>query len=152
MQPIPKDAPDCEMSQLETAELWKTLTEENPAILEAINERERRVLELRFGLLDGKERTLEQVGKEVGLVSRERVRQIQNCAIAKLRRRRLYSQKLKSLSCCPEVTAGVTGNVKSTVGRNPFEKTTTAAAPKVTTGRDGHRAIHQAYSPCQPNP
>ena len=46
--------------------------------------REQRILELRFGLADGRERTLEQVGKEFSL-TRERIRQIEAKAIAKLR-------------------------------------------------------------------
>jgi RNA polymerase primary sigma factor len=53
-------------------------------LLSSLNERERRVLELRFGLLDGEERTLDRVAAEFG-VTRERVRQIETKAIRKLR-------------------------------------------------------------------
>ncbi|MGH2760241.1 MAG: sigma-70 family RNA polymerase sigma factor [Actinomycetota bacterium] len=53
-------------------------------ILDTLSPREKRVLELRFGLFDGRERTLEQVGKEFNL-TRERIRQIESKAIAKLR-------------------------------------------------------------------
>ena len=44
-------------------------------ILDTLQDRERRVLSLRFGLEDGVSRTLEEVGKEFG-VTRERIRQI----------------------------------------------------------------------------
>ncbi len=53
-------------------------------ILCTLGTREKRILELRFGLLDGRERTLEQVGKEFNL-TRERIRQLEAKAIAKLR-------------------------------------------------------------------
>jgi RNA polymerase primary sigma factor len=53
-------------------------------ILGTLSTREQRILELRFGLADGRERTLEQVGKEFSL-TRERIRQIEAKAIAKLR-------------------------------------------------------------------
>jgi RNA polymerase primary sigma factor len=53
--------------------------------LRSLSERERMVLVLRFGLLDGRERTLAEVSKELG-VTRERVRQIEGKALRKLRR------------------------------------------------------------------
>jgi RNA polymerase primary sigma factor len=53
-------------------------------LLETLAPRERRVLQLRFGLGDGHERTLEEVGKRFG-VTRERVRQIEAKALRKLR-------------------------------------------------------------------
>ena len=52
--------------------------------LGGLTERERHVIELRFGLIDGKTRTLAEVGQEFG-VSRERVRQIERETLAKLR-------------------------------------------------------------------
>jgi len=52
--------------------------------LEELNERERQVLVMRFGLEDGKVRTLEEVGAHFG-VTRERVRQLETKALAKLR-------------------------------------------------------------------
>lgn len=53
-------------------------------VLDTLNPREMRVLELRFGLKDGRNRTLEEVGKEFG-VTRERIRQIEAKALRKLR-------------------------------------------------------------------
>ena len=53
-------------------------------VLDTLNDRERKVLELRFGLVDNRPRTLEQVGKEFG-VTRERIRQIEAKALRKLR-------------------------------------------------------------------
>ncbi|MDX1614959.1 MAG: sigma-70 family RNA polymerase sigma factor [Candidatus Promineifilaceae bacterium] len=53
-------------------------------VLGFLNERERLVLEMRFGLKDGKDHTLEEVGREFG-VTRERIRQIEAKALRKLR-------------------------------------------------------------------
>lgn len=53
-------------------------------VLDSLTLRERRVLQLRFGLEDGRSRTLEEVGREFG-VTRERIRQIEAKALRKLR-------------------------------------------------------------------
>ena len=60
------------------------LKEQLGAVLETLSEREAKVLRLRFGLDDGRARTLEEVGKEFD-VTRERIRQIEAKALRKLR-------------------------------------------------------------------
>ena len=53
-------------------------------VLSQLNERERKVLELRFGITDGKPRTLEEIGRDLSL-TRERIRQIERKALGRLR-------------------------------------------------------------------
>jgi len=69
------------------------LKEQMNEILSGLTDRERRVLEMRFGLRDGTARTLEEVGQEFG-VTRERIRQIEAKALRKLRHP-LRSRKLR---------------------------------------------------------
>ena len=64
--------------------LRKILKEQKEDVLGSLNEREQKVLKLRFGLEDGRARTLEEVGKEFD-VTRERIRQIEAKALRKLR-------------------------------------------------------------------
>jgi RNA polymerase primary sigma factor len=67
-----------------TAAARALLTEAIEEALEELNDRERAVVRLRFGLDDGQTHTLEEVGKEFG-VTRERIRQIESKTLAKLR-------------------------------------------------------------------
>ena len=69
------------------------LKEEIQEVMKSLTEREARVLQLRFGLEDGRSRTLEEVGREYG-VSRERIRQIEAKALRKLRHP-THSRKLR---------------------------------------------------------
>ncbi|MDO5100953.1 MAG: RNA polymerase sigma factor RpoD [Eubacteriales bacterium] len=78
------------------AAAFTLLKEELANVLETLTEREREVLELRFGLKDGKARTLEEVGK-VFKVTRERIRQIEAKALRKLRNPS-RSKKLKDFT------------------------------------------------------
>lgn len=72
---------------------YTMLREQLNEILGGLNARERKVLELRFGLIDGTPRTLEEVGKEFS-VTRERIRQIEAKALRKLKHP-TRSQKLR---------------------------------------------------------
>jgi RNA polymerase primary sigma factor len=69
------------------------LQEQLESVLHTLSEREKKVIELRFGLLDGHPRTLEEVGREFG-VTRERIRQIESKTLSKLRHPS-RSQKLR---------------------------------------------------------
>jgi RNA polymerase primary sigma factor len=63
---------------------YQLLKEQVSEVLDTLSPRERRVLQLRFGLEDGRSRTLEEVGREFS-VTRERIRQIEAKALRKLR-------------------------------------------------------------------
>ena len=63
---------------------FQLLKEQVEDVLDTLSERESKVLQLRFGLEDGRSRTLEEVGREFG-VTRERIRQIEAKALRKLR-------------------------------------------------------------------
>jgi RNA polymerase primary sigma factor len=69
------------------------LQEQLESVLHTLSEREKKVIQLRFGLLDGHPRRLEEVGREVG-VTRERIRQIESKTLSKLRHPS-RSQKLR---------------------------------------------------------
>jgi RNA polymerase primary sigma factor len=63
---------------------YSLLREKLSDVLTTLTERERKILEMRFGLADGYERTLEEIGKMYN-VTRERIRQIEAKALRKLR-------------------------------------------------------------------
>jgi RNA polymerase primary sigma factor len=69
------------------------LQEQLESVLHTLSEREKKVIQLRFGLMDGHPRTLEEVGREFG-VTRERIRQIESKTLSKLRHPS-RSQKLR---------------------------------------------------------
>jgi RNA polymerase primary sigma factor len=63
----------------------KDLHNDVDGLLEELDDREKKIISQRFGFDGGKRRTLEEIGKKLG-VSRERIRQLENVALAKLRR------------------------------------------------------------------
>jgi len=75
---------DPNSSRVEQAAERALLAEALREVLSQLSDRERAVIELRFGLDDGRTRTLEEVGQEFGL-TRERIRQIESKTLAKLR-------------------------------------------------------------------
>jgi len=97
-QPVSLQAPVGDDGDASVGDLIEDKTAENPFdttsysllkdkladVLASLTERERKVLELRFGLIDGYQRTLEEVGKQYK-VTRERIRQIEAKALRKLR-------------------------------------------------------------------
>jgi RNA polymerase primary sigma factor len=85
--------PDTNTQAPADAASYQLLKEQVDDVLDSISDRERRVLQLRFGLEDGRSRTLEEVGREFG-VTRERIRQIEAKALRKLRHP-TRSKKLK---------------------------------------------------------
>ncbi len=107
MDPLSLDSPVGEEDDSNLADFIKDTNADAPAdvatrkllnqavieALEELNEREREVMRLRFGLEDGQPRTLEQVGQAFG-VTRERIRQIESKTLAKLRHPH-RSQKLR---------------------------------------------------------
>ncbi len=97
-QPISLHAPVGDDGDVSVGDFIEDKTAENPSdvtsysllkeklgdVLTSLTERERRILEMRFGLVDGYERTLEEIGKMYN-VTRERIRQIEAKALRKLR-------------------------------------------------------------------
>ncbi|MGI8588564.1 MAG: sigma-70 family RNA polymerase sigma factor [Chloroflexia bacterium] len=71
------------------------LREEVHKVLQNLSERERQIIELRYGLLDGKPRTLEEVAKHFN-ITRERIRQIETKIMRKLRHQRFGGTTLQS--------------------------------------------------------
>ena len=76
--------PDEDASEPSEAASFSLLKEQLMGVLDTLTPREKKVLELRFGIIDGRTRTLEEVGKEFN-VTRERIRQIEAKALRKLR-------------------------------------------------------------------
>ena len=76
--------PDDDVPEPAEAAAFSMLKEQLVEVLDTLTEREQKVLKLRFGLEDGRARTLEEVGKEFD-VTRERIRQIEAKALRKLR-------------------------------------------------------------------
>ena len=76
--------PDEDASEPSEAASFSLLKEQLMTVLDTLTPREKKVLELRFGIVDGRTRTLEEVGKEFN-VTRERIRQIEAKALRKLR-------------------------------------------------------------------
>ncbi|MBK5253066.1 MAG: RNA polymerase sigma factor RpoD [Peptostreptococcaceae bacterium] len=76
--------PDDDVPAPADAAAFSMLKEQLMEVLDTLTEREKKVLTLRFGLQDGRPRTLEEVGKEFD-VTRERIRQIEAKALRKLR-------------------------------------------------------------------
>ena len=76
--------PDEDASEPSEAASFSLLREQLEEVLDTLAPREKKVLELRFGIVDGRTRTLEAVGKEFN-VTRERIRQIEAKALRKLR-------------------------------------------------------------------
>jgi len=97
-QPISLQAPVGEEEDSNFGDFIEDKTAENPSemtsysllkdklcdVLATLTERERKIVEMRFGLVDGYERTLEEIGKQYK-VTRERIRQIEAKALRKLR-------------------------------------------------------------------
>ena len=72
----------------------KDLRDEIVDLLDVLDARERKIISYRFGLDGGRERTLEEVGKKFG-VTRERIRQLQNIALLKMRKALRRREELK---------------------------------------------------------
>ena len=100
---------------------FSLLRDKLSGVLSSLNERERKVLELRFGLGDGLPRTLEEVGKQFR-VTRERIRQIEAKALRKMR----HPTRLRQLNGFLEVTKvdGVAALASELTGKLPTERTT----------------------------
>ena len=84
MDPISLETPVGEEDDTADAAAYTLLQEQLDEVMQTLTDREKKVLALRFGLEDGRSRTLEEVGKEFH-VTRERIRQIEAKALRKLR-------------------------------------------------------------------
>jgi len=86
----PRDEPEDNVS-------YGLLRKEVEIVLSTLSQREQAVIRLRFGLDDGRQRTLDEVGREFGL-SRERIRQIEKVTLLKLRHPS-RAQRLEAYAC-----------------------------------------------------
>lgn len=77
--------PDAETS--EELLIKQLMKEDLEKVLDSLNAREKQVIRWRFGLDDGRTKTLQEIGELMG-VSRERIRQIESCAFRKLKNKR----------------------------------------------------------------
>lgn len=77
--------PDAETS--EELLIKQLMKEDLEKVLDSLNAREKQVIRWRFGLDDGRMKTLQEIGELMG-VSRERIRQIESCAFRKLKNKR----------------------------------------------------------------
>ncbi|MGB9602273.1 MAG: RNA polymerase sigma factor RpoD [Limisphaerales bacterium] len=115
-QPISLQSPVGDSEDTNFGDFIEDKTAENPSemtsysllkdklndVLSSLTERERKVLELRFGLVDGYSRTLEEVGKQFK-VTRERIRQIEAKALRKMR----HPTRLRQLQGFLEISAPI---------------------------------------------
>ena len=81
---------------------FSMLQEQLSQVLDSLADRERKVIELRFGLVDGNPRTLEEVGRVFG-VTRERIRQIESKTLAKLAPSRAARASSRTISRCSAI-------------------------------------------------
>ena len=79
-----EDAETYGESEIERALILQSYTDRLRELIENLNEQEKKVITLRFGLKDGVKRSLESIGQEMGL-SRERIRQIEAAALRNMR-------------------------------------------------------------------
>ena len=87
--------PDEDVPSPAEAASFTLMKEQLMSVLDTLTPREKKVLSLRFGLVDGRQRTLEEVGQEFN-VTRERIRQIEAKALRKLR----HPSRIKKLKDC----------------------------------------------------
>ena len=98
----------------------KNMRHELSELLEVLDDRERRIIFHRFGLAGGNRKTLEEVGKKFG-VTRERIRQLQNIALDKLRR---ALRKKETQQAVPVVATGAPFRLPQAKATHPAAKAT----------------------------
>ena len=133
------------------------LKEQVEAVLDSLTGRERRVLQLRFGLEDGRARTLEEVGKEFN-VTRERIRQIEAKALRKLRHPsrepqaqglpgvEVGSAPLNGVAPQPRAARGGGARGAGPTGRGPTSIPSASASLRQNVHQT-HRNVHEFAAP-----